>query len=132
MVRSCFVSCGDFVCYFTSIQRQKLSFFCFNKLIFFFFKNPIKAKAKIPNFFFFFYSSLKDLFFCFLWKFGAMGMAAAESQFHVLAVDDSVIDRKLIERLLKNSACQGTFLMFRARILSLRVRNFIKCSLLGF
>ncbi|KAK4345989.1 hypothetical protein RND71_036165 [Anisodus tanguticus] len=37
-----------------------------------------------------------------------MGMAATESQFHVLAVDDSVIDRKLIERLLKTSACQVT------------------------
>ncbi|KAL3327209.1 hypothetical protein AABB24_037753 [Solanum stoloniferum] len=37
-----------------------------------------------------------------------MGMAAVESQFHVLAVDDSVIDRKLIERLLKTSACQVT------------------------
>lgn len=37
-----------------------------------------------------------------------MGMAAAESQFHVLAVDDSVIDRKLIEKLLKTSACQVT------------------------
>lgn len=35
-------------------------------------------------------------------------MAAAESQFHVLAVDDSVIDRKLIEKLLKTSACQVT------------------------
>ncbi|KAH0465846.1 hypothetical protein IEQ34_005949 [Dendrobium chrysotoxum] len=29
---------------------------------------------------------------------------AAESQFHVLAVDDSLIDRKLIERLLKTSS----------------------------
>ncbi|OIS97798.1 PREDICTED: two-component response regulator ORR9 [Nicotiana attenuata] len=37
-----------------------------------------------------------------------MGMAAAESQFHVLAVDDSIIDRKLIERLLKTSSCQVT------------------------
>ncbi|XP_060177403.1 two-component response regulator ORR9-like [Lycium barbarum] len=37
-----------------------------------------------------------------------MGMAATESKFHVLAVDDSVIDRKLIERLLKTSACQVT------------------------
>nr|BAL43557.1 type-A response regulator [Petunia x hybrida] len=37
-----------------------------------------------------------------------MGMAAAESQFHVLAVDDSLIDRKLIERLLKTSSCQVT------------------------
>jgi len=32
---------------------------------------------------------------------------ATESQFHVLAVDDSLIDRKLIERLLKTSSYQG-------------------------
>ncbi|KAL6997633.1 hypothetical protein U1Q18_007759 [Sarracenia purpurea var. burkii] len=31
-----------------------------------------------------------------------------ESQFHVLAVDDSLIDRKLIERLLKTSSYQVT------------------------
>ncbi|KAF8102102.1 hypothetical protein N665_0201s0389 [Sinapis alba] len=37
-----------------------------------------------------------------------MGMAAAEWQFHVLAVDDSSIDRKLIERLLQRSSCQVT------------------------
>ncbi|OWM85466.1 two-component response regulator ORR9 isoform X1 [Punica granatum] len=37
-----------------------------------------------------------------------MGMAAAESQFHVLAVDDSLIDRKLIEKLLKTSSYQVT------------------------
>ncbi|WJX78258.1 Two-component response regulator arr9 [Trifolium repens] len=36
-----------------------------------------------------------------------MGLAA-ESQFHVLAVDDSIIDRKLIERLLKTSSYQVT------------------------
>lgn len=35
-----------------------------------------------------------------------MGLAA-ESQFHVLAVDDSIIDRKLIETLLKTSSYQG-------------------------
>ncbi|CAK9184032.1 unnamed protein product [Ilex paraguariensis] len=33
---------------------------------------------------------------------------ATDSQFHVLAVDDSVIDRKLIEKLLKTSSCQVT------------------------
>ncbi|XAR68425.1 hypothetical protein NMG60_11003534 [Bertholletia excelsa] len=33
---------------------------------------------------------------------------ATESQFHVLAVDDSLIDRKLIERLLKTSSYQVT------------------------
>ncbi|XP_047939338.1 two-component response regulator ARR9-like [Salvia hispanica] len=37
-----------------------------------------------------------------------MGMAATDDQFHVLAVDDSVIDRKLIERLLKTSSFQVT------------------------
>lgn len=37
-----------------------------------------------------------------------MGMAEAEAQFHVLAVDDSLIDRKLIERLLKTSSYQVT------------------------
>ncbi|KAK2634842.1 hypothetical protein Ddye_029634 [Dipteronia dyeriana] len=37
-----------------------------------------------------------------------MGMAAADAQFHVLAVDDSIIDRKLIERLLKTSSYQVT------------------------
>ncbi|RWW27842.1 hypothetical protein BHE74_00048193 [Ensete ventricosum] len=31
-----------------------------------------------------------------------------EAQFHVLAVDDSLIDRKLIERLLKTSSYQVT------------------------
>lgn len=30
------------------------------------------------------------------------------TQFHVLAVDDSTVDRKLIERLLKNSSYKGT------------------------
>ncbi|XP_031282475.1 two-component response regulator ORR9-like [Pistacia vera] len=39
-----------------------------------------------------------------------MGVAAgdAQPQFHVLAVDDSVIDRKLIEKLLKTSSYQVT------------------------
>lgn len=38
----------------------------------------------------------------------AMGMATEPHQFHVLAVDDSLIDRKLIERLLKTSSYQVT------------------------
>lgn len=37
-----------------------------------------------------------------------MVMATAEAQFHVLAVDDSLIDRKLIERLLKTSSYHVT------------------------
>ncbi|GMH08653.1 hypothetical protein Nepgr_010493 [Nepenthes gracilis] len=37
-----------------------------------------------------------------------MGMAAESHEFHVLAVDDSHIDRKLIERLLKTSSYQVT------------------------
>ncbi|CAF1800999.1 BnaC04g01810D [Brassica napus] len=36
-----------------------------------------------------------------------MGMVR-ESQFHVLAVDDSHLDRKMIERLLQKSSCQVT------------------------
>jgi two-component response regulator ARR-A family len=36
-----------------------------------------------------------------------MTVVDAESRFHVLAVDDSIIDRKLIEMLLKNSSYQG-------------------------
>ncbi|CAK9133622.1 unnamed protein product [Ilex paraguariensis] len=39
---------------------------------------------------------------------GSLGGVVADSQFHVLAVDDSVIDRKLIERLLKISSYQVT------------------------
>ncbi|KAL5570388.1 hypothetical protein UlMin_026963 [Ulmus minor] len=35
-------------------------------------------------------------------------MSAEDHQFHVLAVDDSIIDRKLIERLLKTSSYQVT------------------------
>ncbi|KAK1366033.1 Two-component response regulator ARR9 [Heracleum sosnowskyi] len=37
-----------------------------------------------------------------------MGMATTKSEFHVLAVDDSIIDRKLIERLLKTASYQVT------------------------
>jgi ferredoxin-thioredoxin reductase catalytic subunit len=36
-----------------------------------------------------------------------MTVVDAESRFHVLAVDDSIVDRKLIEMLLKNSSYQG-------------------------
>ncbi|KAK4414544.1 Two-component response regulator ARR8 [Sesamum alatum] len=36
------------------------------------------------------------------------GGVATDTQFHVLAVDDSIIDRKLIERLLKTSSYQVT------------------------
>ncbi|CAI8607475.1 unnamed protein product [Vicia faba] len=35
-------------------------------------------------------------------------LMASESQFHVLAVDDSIVDRMLIERLLKTSSFQVT------------------------
>jgi len=36
-----------------------------------------------------------------------MTVVDAESRFHVLAVDDSIVDRKLIEMLLKNSSYPG-------------------------
>lgn len=32
------------------------------------------------------------------------------SQPHVLAVDDNLVDRKLVEKLLKNSSCKGQLL----------------------
>lgn len=44
-------------------------------------------------------------------QFFFMGNMATQSQFHVLAVDDSLIDRKLIERLLKTSSYQGISLL---------------------
>lgn len=40
-----------------------------------------------------------------------MVMASSETKFHVLAVDDTLIDRKLIEKLLKTSSYQGSFLV---------------------
>lgn len=33
-----------------------------------------------------------------------------EQHFHVLAVDDSVIDRKLLERLLRSSSYKGIYI----------------------
>ncbi|KAG8390182.1 hypothetical protein BUALT_Bualt01G0057000 [Buddleja alternifolia] len=35
-------------------------------------------------------------------------MDAAVEKIHVLAVDDNIIDRKIVERLLKNSSCEVT------------------------
>jgi len=47
-------------------------------------------------------------------------MESAHDVPHVLAVDDNLIDRKLVEKLLRNSSCKGTpleqfytFLMFK-------------------
>lgn len=34
-----------------------------------------------------------------------------QKHFHVLVVDDSVIDRKLLERLLRDSSCKGRLLL---------------------
>lgn len=52
-----------------------------------------------------------------------MGMAAGEAQFHVLAVDDSLIDRKLIERLLKTSSYQGILFFFSSSSSSDWIKN---------
>ena len=51
-----------------------------------------------------------------------MGMAT-ESQFHVLAVDDSLIDRKLIEKLLKTSYFQGMLI---------KTLNYLFVDFMGF
>ncbi|KAI9100751.1 hypothetical protein K1719_024113 [Acacia pycnantha] len=45
-----------------------------------------------------------------------MGMAV-ESRFHVLVVDDSLIDMKLIEKLLKTSSYQVTMIDFGSKAL---------------
>lgn len=47
-------------------------------------------------------------FYCNFCPIKTMSLIATETQFHVLAVDDSIIDRKLIERLLKTSSYQVT------------------------
>lgn len=38
--------------------------------------------------------------------------ASGAQELHVLAVDDSYVDRKVIERLLKISACKGVTFVF--------------------
>lgn len=38
--------------------------------------------------------------------------SACVQELHVLAVDDSYVDRKVIERLLKISACKGVIFVF--------------------
>lgn len=38
-------------------------------------------------------------------------MDTEAEEYHVLAVDDSIIDRKLIERLLKTSSYQGQWII---------------------
>lgn len=50
-------------------------------------------------------------FFLLFLLFGIMSVVVAESKYHVLAVDDSLIDRKLIERLLKTSSYQGMYVV---------------------
>jgi len=49
-------------------------------------------------------------------------MESAHDVPHVLAVDDNLIDRKLVEKLLRNSSCKGTplgqfytFLMLKSK-----------------
>lgn len=36
-----------------------------------------------------------------------LGSLDSQAEAHVLAVDDSLIDRKVIERLLKTTSCKG-------------------------
>jgi len=84
--------------------------------------NRNKNKAKTKNSLLYFFSTeviILDL------EFDAMAITGdSHSQFHVLAVDDSMIDRKLIERLLKTSSYQGTkftFLVKKGMIFMTRV-----------
>lgn len=41
-----------------------------------------------------------------------LGLDSDHLKPHVLAVDDSVLDRKIIERLLTNSSCKGIYYSF--------------------
>lgn len=50
-----------------------------------------------------------------------------KQHFHVLAVDDSLIERKLLERLLTESSCKGIPYM---SVLSLQIINTNLCTLL--
>lgn len=36
----------------------------------------------------------------------------SEQEPHVLAVDDSLVDRKIVEKLLKTFSCKGTLFLF--------------------
>lgn len=36
-------------------------------------------------------------------------LTVTSPELHVLAVDDSIVDRKVIERLLRISACKGIY-----------------------
>lgn len=44
-------------------------------------------------------------------SFSSASMALGDEKPHVLAVDDSLLDRKLIEKLLTNSSCKGIYKM---------------------
>jgi len=44
-------------------------------------------------------------------SFSSASMALGDEKPHVLAVDDSLLDRKLIEKLLTNSSCKGIYMM---------------------
>ncbi|KAH9621224.1 hypothetical protein KSS87_004559 [Heliosperma pusillum] len=55
-----------------------------------------------------FYSSTFHSLFSFVSSLFGLFQLLMDTQFHVLAVDDSIIDRKLIERLLKTSSFQVT------------------------
>lgn len=51
-------------------------------------------------------------------------------ELHVLAVDDNLIDRKLVEKLLKISSCKGsTFQIFLIKIYYFLYSLSIKCDI---
>ena len=62
----------------------------------------------------FLHKKLGFLSFCFMYLKMALQPDVVQTQemqqqhFHVLAVDDSLIERKLLERLLRKSSCKGT------------------------
>lgn len=79
------------------------SFFFFDTFIFFFFElildmeiSGVLSRRNMPD------------------EIGGFDLSPghSEEEAHVLAVDDSLVDRKVIERLLKISSCKGLYIDF--------------------
>ena len=51
-----------------------------------------------------------------------------DEELHVLAVDDNLIDRKLVERILKISSCKGKLYHFLLAFKILEPRLPLKCN----
>ena len=96
------------------------------------FINPLSFFSFPPNFpflFFFFFLPLLSLIYINIMSL----LSSDQPRFHVLAVDDSLVDRKLIERLLKTSSFNGNSLFFLLLLLfTTTLTDFYICSIFSF